>query len=79
MAHAMACPRSFYVYSGRSGGVRALRTAMEAHISDRVGLFGGGSAPKGPGDHSPRLPAVGLEFGHISSCGGVAHCFEPRV
>ena len=21
----------------------------------------------------------GREFGHISSCGGVAHCFEPRV
>ena len=42
----MSCPRSFYICSGRSGGVCPLRAGIEAQSSDQVGLFGAWVPPR---------------------------------
>ncbi len=48
-------PWSFYICPGVGGDVWPMRVAIKVESRDEVGLFVGGSAPEGPGDHSPRL------------------------
>ena len=57
-AAGMACPWSFYVFARTGGGVRPMRVAINVESRDETRLFAGGSAPEGPGDHSPRLQWV---------------------
>ena len=51
----MAGPRSFYIFADTGGGFRPMRVAINVETTDEPTLFVGGSAPEGPGDHSPRL------------------------